>query len=479
MTRKRVLVVGAGPAGLAAAATLLEEGEVDVTVLNLDHVVGGKAKSWIDGDRVLDYGIHFVFGFYKELRKLMARAGVRESDVLLSARGQHLFYEPRDGQVHEMLTSNSMALSTLNAYRYDGISFEEKVSILQFCAMNPGSLRLSKGIEDLDGQCFTAWALDHGLHSSVLDTTLFRFTQDALFNWPHEISAYICIRSIRDLFLSYRNLLYHLVRDGWTTCIWDPIAAYIRSMGGRFVHETKLIRIRHDGDRVAGLDTIPRPAEDRDCPGVAPEEDRVHAVSEPRRWTDFDAVICTLPAASFQALNPGDDIFWGHFSDVHNLTSIAPMGLWLFYDRDLGIPYRVQVNGVDPPLFNVVDLKHVLPRYADRGSVIHLQGQESGFEGRPDAEIRDLAIANLTRVPGFEVVGQVPYQDWHLQRDDRHFRRFLLTEPGTLRFRPQARTPYRNLFLAGDWVRSERDVPCMENAVVTARTAAHAILGEA
>ena len=49
MARKHVLVVGAGPAGLAAGVTLLEEGtDVDVTLLNLDHTVGGKAKSWID-----------------------------------------------------------------------------------------------------------------------------------------------------------------------------------------------------------------------------------------------------------------------------------------------------------------------------------------------------------------------------------------------------------------------------------------------
>ena len=88
--RKKILIFGAGPAGLSAGVHLLEKGgkeNLDVTIVNLDHLLGGKAKSWQDpvfnDGRFYDHGIHFVFGFYKNLRELMAKAGIKEKDVLV------------------------------------------------------------------------------------------------------------------------------------------------------------------------------------------------------------------------------------------------------------------------------------------------------------------------------------------------------------------------------------------------------------
>jgi uncharacterized protein with NAD-binding domain and iron-sulfur cluster len=42
-------------------------------------------------------------------------------------------------------------------------------------------------------------------------------------------------------------------------------------------------------------------------------------------------------------------------------------------------------------------------------------------------------------------------------------------------FKPYTRTPIRGLYLAGDWIRSPLDFPCMENAVRTGRQAVAAL----
>lgn len=73
-----VVVVGGGWAGLACAVELCRH-RVPVLVLESARQLGGRARSFRDGDRVLDNGQHLITGACSALLSLLATLGLDES----------------------------------------------------------------------------------------------------------------------------------------------------------------------------------------------------------------------------------------------------------------------------------------------------------------------------------------------------------------------------------------------------------------
>jgi len=90
-----VVVVGAGPAGLAAAAALLRR-RVPVRLLESARIVGGKVHSErTDKGRSVEHGVHGWWPNYRNFDRLLKWAGVRPDDALRIARGGALLTRPR------------------------------------------------------------------------------------------------------------------------------------------------------------------------------------------------------------------------------------------------------------------------------------------------------------------------------------------------------------------------------------------------
>lgn len=490
--RKKVLIFGAGPAGLATGIHLLEKAgpeNLDVTIVNLDHHLGGKAKSWRDrhfnDGRFYDHGFHFVFGFYKNLRKLMAKAGIREEDVLISNHGYLYWYEMRDKSLHTIRYSPFKPLSLMMLASYGGLTLTEKINIGFWGMRNFNEIFLEKDISYLDDICFKAWVIENGLRPDFAKTsTLFRFTQDALFNWPYEISAYASLAAVRKMFtvgrnpfsaFSYKNLEVFIVNDGWSSQLWDPMGEYYKSLGGKFDFGKKLVGLQHDNHRLTAVEI-----------GQTGHDDRRSAVipivpGSKQVVSDFDYVISTIPMNNFRELNAEDDTMWRHpyFNNMYNLTGIAPIGMWAFFKEDIGFPFKGQINGIEPPLFNAIDYKPFCLPYKNNphfGTVIHMQGQETAFEHLSDREVVELGLNYLCRLKGFEKLPSATLEHYFLFRGNRNHSRYLLTDPGTYKFRPTVKSPFEKLYLAGDWLQNEYVIPCMEGAIQTGWQAADYVL---
>src|SRR4051794_29296085 len=72
---QRILVIGAGMAGLTAARRLAEAGR-QVLVLEARDRVGGRIRTLREGDQVLELGAEFIHGHPAELWNLIHEAGL-------------------------------------------------------------------------------------------------------------------------------------------------------------------------------------------------------------------------------------------------------------------------------------------------------------------------------------------------------------------------------------------------------------------
>ena len=64
---KKVIVIGAGPAGLTAAYQLLKHGEFDITILEASNEIGGISKTVKHNGNRIDIGGHRFFSKVDEV----------------------------------------------------------------------------------------------------------------------------------------------------------------------------------------------------------------------------------------------------------------------------------------------------------------------------------------------------------------------------------------------------------------------------
>ena len=66
----------------------------------------------------------------------------------------------------------------------------------------------------------------------------FRFSQDAAFNWPHEISAYMTIMGVRK---AVGKGKYFYVNGTYGENIIKPLTDYFEKLGGKIIIRKKIM----------------------------------------------------------------------------------------------------------------------------------------------------------------------------------------------------------------------------------------------
>jgi hypothetical protein len=527
MTSKtRVVILGGGLSALSTGIHLLREGggaKFDVRLICMERRLGGKASSWrLPDGRLMETGFHAIFGYYREIRAMLARAGHDTTDPrwFTSNRGLHLMYEAGARAVNRLqLPQGPFDLGAIlhNGFvGYQGMTVAEKAQVAAW-GLRVAPLMLAMDLPaSIDEDSFTAWAISTGLPRELTHKSWFRYVLDLCFNFPAEGSAYVGAVGFAHL-IGYDNAEVHYLNGGLSEVIVAPIAKLFVDLGGTIEFCTKATRVELDpvthaltrlttrpmatpvpiagvfdhvdvvplGGGVDPLADAPYPPEGEiDAPAAGTDTVRV-------RGTDFDELVWTLPIESTKKLLRTTPQFEDavlaqpQLSRIWKLRTVASlsMRMWL-PNKVMPADYDTVVMGTPQPAATVIDYANRVDEFRNGpyGSIIEFEGQE-GLDGQlTDDELKRRLVTQFRELP-FVDAGRLNVDDVLTQsngcrvefrRNTANHLRYVLLEPGHWKWRPeQTRSPYENLTFAGDWVEGTQPTASMEAATRTGRVAAN------
>ncbi|MGY4708869.1 FAD-dependent oxidoreductase [Mycolicibacterium sp. CBM1] len=456
-----VVVVGAGIAGLAAAAGLAERG-VAVQVLERQPYLGGRVGGWSEqlsegdlaGTEVANNrGFHAFFRQYYNLRALLGRSdpGLRrlravEDYPLVDGEGRRdtfrglpktppwnaLFFALRSPtfRLRDMLRLNAVAAAPLAA-----------VSVPEI-------------YDQLDGRDAETFLTDINFPVAARHLAFEVFAR-SFFARPERLSAAELATMFHIYFLgSSEGLVFDVAESNFDTALWEPLREYLIGRGVQFRTEVCAESVGLGGTRVLQV---------RDSTGAT---------------IDADGVVLATDVAGLQkivAASPGlgDEGWRGRVADLRTAPPFMVQRLWLDRPVDPGRPAFLGTGGLEP-----VDNISVVSSYerqaaewarAHGGSVVEVHSY-SVVDTPPFDGLRDRMLGRLHQLfpetTQARIVGETL-----LLRDD-----CPLFWPGAFAGRPTVDTPVTGLVLAGDGIRIDLPVALMERAATTGWSAANRLL---
>jgi squalene-associated FAD-dependent desaturase len=240
---RRVAVLGAGWAGLAAAVELADAG-VRVTVYEASRTLGGRARRVDYNGVALDNGLHILIGAYREALRLI--------DKVKPGRGSGLLRRPLDLHVLGKFRLRAPPLPA-PLHLAAGLLWSQGLTLAQ-------RLRAAHFMTQLRAASFT---LDR---DTSVDALLTRFKQSpplrrylweplcisALNTPPAEASAQVFLNVLRDSLNGSREdseLL--LPAENLGALFPEPAARFIAAAGGKVVDGCPVQSVNREGDELA------------------------------------------------------------------------------------------------------------------------------------------------------------------------------------------------------------------------------------
>ena len=465
---RRVLVVGGGLAGIAAAATLAERG-VSVTLREKHHYLGGKVAAWsevlADGEPAeIEHGFHAFFGNYYNLRDFLDRVGVSEH-LRPTPDYEIMALEPGEGVKRYGFSraSSVPVLNLLSLARHGLYNLRE-------VALGPAGREMEVFMRYAEGETHEAFdkvSFDDFVARAQLPSSLrlvFNTFSRAFFSDGDRMSMAELIKSFHFYYLSNnRGLLYDYLDDHAARALIEPITRHLEAHG---------VDIRLESP----VESIERAPAEAGGAGVSVSGFRVDGER-------FDELIIASDVVGTRKLLEGRDFVQREDPALHkNIQSLEPgqayavLRIWIDRPGDhRGAPF-ISTDRVK--LLDSITMVHISERTAAAwaretgGGLIELHCYALPDGLTDEREIRDTLIEELFLYMPELRGAQVLREHMQLRRD------FPAFHTGMYASRPGYRTGVRGLYLAGDWVKLPIPAMLMEAAFTSGAMSANAILRE-
>jgi uncharacterized protein with NAD-binding domain and iron-sulfur cluster len=452
--KKRVVVVGAGWAGLGATYHLAKQG-YDVTLLEAGAYPGGLVAGWkTAGGKSVEAGIH---GFWYPYRNIFALINELEINPFTTWT-RSAQYSPAGLEVESPIFQDLPRLPTpLGTFIYT--QFQRLPLIDRLSA-----LPLLYSVVDFDNSD-AAWRRydfvtarelfkDFGVSARLYKEAFEPMLLVGLFAPGEQCSA------AATLGMLYYFILAHQA---------DFDVVWCRGTVGEKIFRPWVERITKAGGKV-----LPQR---RVTDVIIDSENRAKGVVCGDEVFDADAVIFAVGVTGMKKIIANSPSLQGReeFCNVNNLGAIDVLATRLWFDRKVVIPRASNACfGFDDTTgWTFFDLNALHDEYQNEpGTVIEADFYHANqFLPMSDTQIVAKVKDYLTTcVPGFGAAQVIDSSVIRLPSAVTHF------APGSYRYMLPAQTSFSNVFMSGDWIINRHGSWSQEKAYVTGLEAANLVV---
>jgi uncharacterized protein with NAD-binding domain and iron-sulfur cluster len=448
------IVIGGGPAGLAAAKYLADAGRTAL-VLEKRPVLGGKLSSWRDRDGdVLETGLHSFFGGYDTVLSFLRDVGIAnhvlwQPHTLTFAMppgfSNRVGAEPVFEEFHFVDAPSPFngIGAVLNA-RYVFNAWEKVLFAAGTLPVLVGDQNYADRQDDIT---YADWHRRRRMSEHMLQTFFAPMALALNFTPVDRISAEAMLR-VMAYFASSKDASRSGFLDGPPNeRLIEPIAEHVRARGVRIESNARVGELLFSGDV---------------CTGVRTTDGRTFEAENVILATPVHDAAKLLPAAMLR-----DPLVHG----VGQLTSSPVINGHFWFDRPIS-PHRNLIFGAGTLLPVHADLGQASPGYEwpNKSFIEVCIAPADDLLKLDDEAIVDRVMADMTKL--YPLATKQTLVKAKLVRVPKSVYR---ASPGAEKLRPGSRTPVANLFLAGCYT-NHRFPASIEGALRSARAATDLVL---
>jgi squalene-associated FAD-dependent desaturase len=438
--KKEVLIVGGGFAGLAAGVDLAGRGH-PVTLVERRGHLGGRAYSYKDpvSGAVLDNGQHILMGCYRETIRFLETIGTLDK---LDFQGNLAVDFAAPGLKPSCFRTLPLPspLHLLSGFwLFRRFSLKDKLAVLR---MRKG---VADGSPDLDRKNVDEWLKGLGQTGRLIERFWDPLTLAALNDRP-ELSSAALFRAVlkEALFSGRAGSRIGVPKVGLSDLYTEAARDFIERKGGRFLLKSPVARLHVRGREFSEVEL------------------------EGGRRVSAEVLLVAVPFTALRKILPESLLYEDpFFAPISRLTASPIVAVNLWYDRPITARPFVGLWGTR--------VHWIFNKHDAGGGSPYLSLVISGAREElhiPGPKLIESAVAELQSV-------------FPEAREAKLLRATVSKEPeatmapavGVEKFRLPQKTPYKNLYLAGDWTATGLPAT-IESAVRSSKKAVELIVQE-